>query len=86
MVKQSDIQVAILATSLLMATLTSYAYDQWQKRKAPPDIPLQAWDKYVELQKKSVLLEKLGGSRDCRITAGPVRAVLKEHALNEMIE
>ncbi|ETN82022.1 hypothetical protein NECAME_08229 [Necator americanus] len=53
MVRQSDIQTAILATSAFIACLTWYGFEKWQREKPPPKIPVQAWDKYVELQKKS---------------------------------
>ncbi|KAK6051817.1 hypothetical protein COOONC_10677 [Cooperia oncophora] len=53
MVKESDILFAKMMLGLFAATLGGYIYEQWKAQQPSPDIPVQAWDKYVEIQKKS---------------------------------
>ncbi|EGT39737.1 hypothetical protein CAEBREN_10176 [Caenorhabditis brenneri] len=48
-----QLTTGILGASLMMAITCGYIYEYWQKHKPPPEIPIQAWDKYVKIQRES---------------------------------
>ncbi|VDL69339.1 unnamed protein product, partial [Nippostrongylus brasiliensis] len=49
----SDVRMIMMAVAMVGAMAGGAAYEHWQKQQPQPDIPIQSWDKYVELQKKS---------------------------------
>lgn len=53
MVSKLQVQQLILGTSCAISILSYYVYETVQQNKPAPDIPVQAWNKYVAQQKEA---------------------------------
>ncbi|PIO71097.1 hypothetical protein TELCIR_07017 [Teladorsagia circumcincta] len=53
MVKQSNVYSAMMVMGLLAALTLNAVLERRKQQRPLPEIPVQSWDKYVELQKKN---------------------------------